>query len=95
MTSPLTESKMAVQTDIATQDSMGHQGFTLVTTTAAQSSGYIALQIVSAAVFTSISGTGITGTWSGTTIPAGFTIVGKISSFQLASGSVIAYFARA
>ena len=85
---------MAVQTDIATQDSMGHQGFTLVTTTAAQSAGYIALQIVSAAVFTSISGQGITGTWSGTTIPAGFTIVGKISSFQLASGSVIAYFAR-
>lgn len=74
---------------------MGHQGFALVTNTSAQSAGYIAIQIVSAAVFTSISGTGISGTWSGTTIPAGFTIVGKISSFQLASGSVIAYLARA
>ena len=84
-----------VQTDIATQDSMGHQGFALVTATTAQSAGYIALQIVSAAVFTSISGTGISGTWSGTTIPAGFTIVGKISSFQLTSGAVIAYLARA
>lgn len=85
---------MAVQTDIATQDSMGHQGFALVTNTSAQSAGYIAVQIVSAAVFTTLTGTGISGTWSGTTIPAGFTIVGKISSFQLASGSVIAYFAR-
>ena len=74
---------------------MGHQGFALVTNTSLQSAGYIAIQIVSAAVFTSISGTGISGTWTATTIPAGFTIVGKISSFQLASGSVIAYLARA
>ena len=96
MTSPLTETQfMAVQTDIAAQDSMGHQGFALVTTTAAQSVGYVAVQIVSAAVFTSITGTGISGTWTGTTIPAGFTIVGRITSFQLTSGTVIAYLARA
>ena len=83
-----------VQTDIAVQDSMGLQGFTLVTSTAEQTSGYVALQIVSATVISAIAGTGIAGTWSGTTIPAGFTIVGRISSFTLASGSVIAYFAR-
>ena len=46
-------------------------------------------------MISSIAGTGITGTWSGTTIPAGITIVGKISSFTLTSGAVIAYFARA
>jgi hypothetical protein len=46
-------------------------------------------------VFTSITGTGISGTWTGTTIPAGFTIVGRISAFTLTSGTVIAYLARA
>jgi hypothetical protein len=85
----------AYQTDVATQDSMGHQGFTLVTGTSAQTSGYIAIQTITATVISSIAGTGITGTWSGTTIPAGITIVGKISSFTLTSGAVIAYFARA
>jgi len=84
-----------VQTDIAVQDSMGLQGFTLVTSTADQTSGYTAIQIVSGAVFTSITGTGISGTWTGTTIPAGFTIVGRISAFTLTSGTVIAYLARA
>lgn len=89
---------MAVQTDIATQDSMGHQGFDLVTATTSQTKGYIAIQIVSAAVFTSMTGaTGspITGTWTGVTIPAGMTIVAKIASFQLTSGTVLAYLARA
>ena len=73
---------------------MGHQGFTLVTGTSAQTAGYIAIQTTTATVISSIAGTGITGTWSGTTIPAGITIVGKISSFTLTSGAVIAYFAR-
>ena len=67
----------------------------VVTSTAAQTSGYTAIQIVSGAVFTSITGTGISGTWTGTTIPAGFTIVGRISAFTLTSGTVIAYLARA
>ena len=84
-----------VQTDIAVQDSMGLQGFTLVTTTTLQSTGYVALQIVSAAVLTSISGPGISGTWTATTLPAGLTIVGRITSFQLTSGTAIAYLARA
>jgi len=49
------------------------------------------LQVVTNAVFTSISGNGIGGTWSATTIPFGTEIVGPITSFQLASGAVIAY----
>lgn len=74
---------------------MGHQGFTLVTGTSANTAGYIAIQTVAATVIASIAGTGISGTWSGTTIPSGITIVGKISSFTLTSGTVIAYLARA
>lgn len=74
---------------------MGHQGFTLVTGTSANTAGYIAIQTVTATVISSIAGTGVTGTWSATTIPAGITIVGRISSFTLTSGAVIAYFARA
>jgi len=74
---------------------MGHQGFTLVTGTSANTAGYVAIQTITATVISAIAGTGVTGTWSGTTIPAGITIVGKISSFTLTSGAVIAYFARA
>ena len=74
---------------------MGHQGFTLITGTSANTAGYIAIQTITATVISAIAGTGVTGTWSGTTIPAGITIVGKISSFTLTSGAVIAYFARA
>jgi len=74
---------------------MGHQGFTLITGTSANTAGYVAIQTITATVISAIAGTGVTGTWSGTTIPAGITIVGKISSFTLTSGAVIAYFARA
>lgn len=70
---------------------MGISGFQLVTSTAAQTGNYCALQVVSNAVFTSITGEGVSGTWSSTTIPAGMVIVGCITGFQLTSGSVIAY----
>jgi hypothetical protein len=33
----------------------------------------------------------VSGTWTATTIPAGMVIVGSIDSFQLTSGTVIAY----
>jgi hypothetical protein len=88
---------MAVQADIATEDSMGHQGFDLVTGTTLQSKGYVAIQVVSAAIFSSVTGqTGspVTGTWTAITIPAGITIASKIASFQLTSGQVIAYLSR-
>jgi len=84
-----------VQTDIATQDSMGFQGFLPVTTTALQSAGYVAIQVIEGAVLTSISGLGISGTWTGITLPTGTILRGRISSFQLASGKVVAYLARA
>lgn len=75
--------------------SMGRQGFFPVTTTAAQSGNFSAVIPTEPTVFTSITGTGISGTWTGITIPAGFPIVGDITAFELASGKAVAFLARA
>jgi hypothetical protein len=81
----------SINADLAVELSMGSAGFSLVTATTLQTGPYSRLQVVANAVFTSISGNNIGGTWSATTIPAGTSIVGPITSFQLASGAVIAY----
>jgi hypothetical protein len=85
---------MAVQADISTEYSMGREGFALVTSTAAQTGNFSALIPTQATVFTSITGNGISGSWSGNTIPSGFPLVGNITGFQLTSGSIVAYLAR-
>lgn len=82
---------MSANSNLAMELSMGNSGFALVTSTALQSGSYVGLTVVTPTVFASISGRNISGTWSATTIPAGITIVGPITSFQLTSGSVIAY----
>jgi hypothetical protein len=46
-------------------------------------------------VFTSITGHRIAGTWTSKTIPAGTPLVGNITGFQISSGSVVAFNARA
>lgn len=81
----------SINADLATELNMGSAGFSLVTATSLQTGPFSRLQVVAAAVFTSISGGNIGGTWSATTIPVGTEIRGPISSFQLTSGSVIAY----
>ena len=86
---------MAVQADIATEYSMGREGFTLVTSTSLQTGNFSAVIPTQPTTFSSISGLNISGTWTGTTIPASFPLVGNITSFQIASGSVVAYLARA
>lgn len=86
---------MAVQADIATEYSMGREGFSLVTSTAAQSGAWSGLIPTEPTVFTSITGLGISGTWTSKTIPAGFPLVGDITGFQISSGSVVAFNARA
>jgi hypothetical protein len=86
---------MAVQTDIATQDSMGFQGVVPVTGTALNTGSYTAIQFTESGTLTSIAGFGISGTWTGITFSGGFIIRGRISSFQLASGKALAYLARA
>jgi hypothetical protein len=85
---------MAVQADIATEYSMGRQGFQLVTSTAAQTGNWAGLIPTEPTVFTSITGFQISGTWTSKTIPAGFPLVGDITGFQISSGSVVAFLAR-
>jgi hypothetical protein len=86
---------MAVQADIATEYSMGREGFSLVTSTAAQTGAWSGLIPTEPTVFTSITGLGISGAWTSKTIPAGFPLVGNITGFQISSGSVVAFNARA
>jgi hypothetical protein len=86
---------MAVQADISTEYSMGREGFALVTTTAAQTGNWSGLIPTEPTVFTSITGYQISGTWTSKTIPAGFPLVGNITGFQISSGSVVAFNARA
>jgi hypothetical protein len=86
---------MAVQADISTEYSMGREGFALITSTAAQTGTWSGLIAVEPTVFTSITGFGISGTWTSKTIPAGFPLVGNITGFQISSGSVVAFNARA
>jgi hypothetical protein len=74
---------------------MGREGFSLVTSTAAQSGAWSGLIPTEPTVFTSITGLGISGTWTSKTIPAGFPLVGNITGFQISSGSVVAFNARA
>ena len=81
----------SINANLAVELSMGSAGFSLVTATSIQTGPFCKLQVVTNAVFTSISGNGIGGTWSATTIPFGTEIVGPITSFQLVSGAVIAY----
>ena len=73
---------------------MGREGFTFVSSTVAQTGNFSALIPTQATVFASITGTGISGSWGGNTIPSGFPLVGNITGFQLTSGSVVAYLAR-
>ena len=86
---------MAVQADISTEYSMGREGFALITSTAAQTGAWSGLIPVEPTVFTSITGFGISGTWTSKTLPAGFPLVGNITGFQISSGSVVAFNARA
>ena len=88
---------MSLQSDIAIQNSMGHAGHSIVTTTAAQAGNWSGIQVVTATVISSITGAAgcvLSGVYSGTTLPAGLFIPGKFTSFTLISGVVIAYIDR-
>jgi hypothetical protein len=81
----------SINANLAQELYMGSAGFSIVTDTSAKTGNYSMLTTVAATTFTSITGNGISGTWSATSIPAGIDIKGPITGFQLASGSVIAY----
>ena len=86
---------MAVQTDIAVQDSMGFQGVIPVSGTSLQTGNFTAIQFTETSTLTSIAGTGISGVWTAHSFPAGSIIRARISSFQLATGRCLAYLGRA
>ena len=73
---------------------MGRKGFQLVTSTAAQTGNWSALVPLEPTVFTSITGTDISGNWPSKTIPTGQPLPGEITGFQISSGSVVAFLAR-
>lgn len=75
----------------AIQYSMGKGGFQLVTATTLTTGPFVAITTIAPTSFTSITGNGISGSWSTVTIPAGITLPGPIESFQISSGQVIAF----
>jgi hypothetical protein len=62
--------------------------------TAPQNSYFHALQVVTDAIFSSVTGNIQGDSITGVTITAGQVIYGVFSAFQLSSGSVIAYKAK-
>jgi hypothetical protein len=82
---------MSIETNNAIEYSMGNAGFQLVTSTASTTGPFVAITTIAPTTFTSITGNGISGTWSSVTIPAGITLPGPIQSFQLTGGQVIAF----
>jgi hypothetical protein len=69
----------------------GAKGGILINTTTTQNGDFYAIQIISAAVFTSLIGNLGGDSYTGQTFPPGTVIYGGFTSVQLASGSVIAY----
>lgn len=72
-------------------DAAGSGPATIVTNTAAVTGEFTAITAISDAVFTSLTRANTTGSLGSVPLPAGLTIFGDITAFQLASGAVIAY----
>jgi hypothetical protein len=71
--------------------SMGNGGFQLVTATTLTTGPFVGIIPIAPTTFTSITGNNISGAWSTATIPAGVSLPGPITSFQISSGQVIAF----
>lgn len=82
---------MSIESNLATEYSMGNGGFQLVTSTALTTGPFVAITTIAVTTFTSITGNGISGSWSTSAIPAGITLPGPITSFQISSGQVVAF----
>ena len=70
---------------------MGTGGFQLVASTGLTTGPFVAITTIAVTTFTSITGNGISGSWSTVAIPAGITLPGPIQSFQISSGQVVAF----
>ena len=82
---------MSIESNLATEYSMGNAGFQLVTSTALTTGPFVAITTIAPTTFTSITGNNISGSWSSATIPAGITLPGPIQSFQISSGQAVAF----
>ena len=86
----LTDSQLRAA-PIATSESKGGSSATITTGTTAVTGTFSAITVLSDAVFTSLTRANTTGSLGATTVPAGVTLFGTITGYQLASGAVIAY----
>lgn len=75
----------------AIEYSMGNAGFQLVTATTLTTGPFVAIITIAPTTFSSITGGNISGNWAAATIPAGITLPGPITSFQISSGQVVAF----
>lgn len=72
-------------------DVNGSASATITTNTAAVTGNFTAITVLNDAVFSSLVRDNTIGSIGSITIPAGVTIFGSITSYQLTSGAVIAY----
>lgn len=87
---PITDTQLRA-TPIATSESKGGSSATITTDTVAVTGSFVAVTVLADAVFTSLTRANTTGSLGSTTVPAGVTLFGDITGYQLASGAVIAY----
>ena len=76
---------------VATRDASGRLGTTNTKDTVAVTGEFSAIQVISDAVFTTLTEPSATGSLTGITIPAGVTLFGRFTGYQLTSGVVRAY----
>lgn len=69
----------------------GEAGALFVTDTSAHAGDFESITALTATVIAAMTSSTITGTLAGMTLPAGTTIFGRISTFTLTSGTVLAY----
>ena len=89
-TGGLTDSQLRAA-PVPTTETRGISAATITTNTTAVTGTFAAITVLSDAVFTSLTRANTTGSLGSTTVPAGVTIFGDITGYQLASGAVIAY----
>lgn len=78
-------------TPVVTNESNGNSSATITTDTTNVTGTFVAITVLTDAVFASLIRTNTTGSIGAITVPAGVTIFGNITGYQLTSGAVIAY----
>lgn len=73
----------------------GQYGILFYNGTSIQNGAWLKLYVTAAATFSAIAITDMTGAMTGISFPAGTIIEGKITSFTLSAGSVLAYYSPA